>query len=77
MAQVTSYAPGEFVYSLGDTHIYLNHFEQVKLQLSREPKPLPTLNLNPEVKSIFDFRYEDITIEGYEPHPAIKADIAV
>lgn len=77
MAQVTGYAPCEFVYSLGDTHIYLNHFEQVKLQLSREPKPLPTLNLNPEVKSIFDFRYEDITIEGYEPHPAIKADIAV
>lgn len=77
IAQVAGYKPGEFVHSLGDTHIYLNHLEQVKLQLSREPMPLPTLRLNPEVKNIFDFKYSDITLEGYLSHPAIKADIAV
>lgn len=77
IAQVAGYKPGEFVHSLGDTHIYLNHLEQVKLQLSREPMPLPTLHLNPEVKNIFDFKYSDITLEGYNSHPAIKADIAV
>ena len=77
MAQVTGLQPGEFVHTLGDAHIYLNHLEQVKLQLTREPRPLPILKLNPEVKSIFDFRYEDFAIEGYDPHPHIKGEIAV
>ena len=77
MAQVTGLQPCEFVHTLGDAHIYLNHLEQVKLQLTREPRSLPILKLNPEVKSIFDFRYEDFTIEGYDPHPHIKGEIAV
>jgi thymidylate synthase len=77
MAQVTELQPGEFVHTLGDAHIYLNHLEQVKLQLTREPRPLPILKLNPDVKSIFDFHYEDFVIEGYEPHPHIKGEIAV
>ena len=77
MAQATSLQPGEFVHTLGDAHIYLNHLEQVKLQLSREPRPLPVLKLNPDVKSIFDFRYEDFSIEDYHPHPHIKGEIAV
>ena len=77
IAQVTGLQPGEFIHTLGDAHIYLNHLEQVKLQLTREPRPLPVLKLNPEVKSIFDFRYEDFSIEGYEPHPHIKGKIAV
>ena len=77
MAQVTGLQPGEFVHTLGDAHIYLNHLEQVKLQLTREPRPLPTLKLNPAVKSIFDFCYEDFFIEGYDPHPHIKGEIAV
>ncbi len=76
-AQATGLKPGEFVHTLGDTHIYHNHFEQVKEQLSRTPHPLPTMKLNPEVKSIFGFRYEDFTLEGYDPYPAIKAPIAV
>ncbi len=77
IAHVTGLAPGDFVHTLGDAHLYLNHLNQARLQLSREPRVLPRLNLNPAVKSIFDFRYEDIMIEGYDPHPAIKADVAV
>ena len=77
MAQVCGYEPGEFVHTLGDTHIYLNHIEQVKLQLTREPRKLPRMVINPEVKSIFDFKYTDFKLEDYNPHPHIKGDIAV
>lgn len=77
VAQVCGLLPGEFVHTLGDAHIYTNHFEQVKLQLSREPRPLPTLRLNPEVKDIFAFRFEDLVVENYDPHPHIKATVAV
>lgn len=77
IAQVTGLQVGDFVHTLGDAHLYLNHLEQTDLQLSREPKALPTLKLNPERKNIFDFVYEDITVEGYDPHPGIKAPIAV
>jgi thymidylate synthase len=77
MAQVTGLEPGEFVLSLGDAHLYANHLEQARLQLERDPRPLPTMRLNPEVNAIFDFVYEDFTLEGYEPHPHIKAVVAV
>ena len=77
IAQVCGLQPGEFVHTTGDTHIYRNHFEQVATQLSREPRPLPRMRLNPEVKSLFDFKYEDFTLEGYDPWPAIKAPVAV
>ena len=77
MAQVCGLQPGEFVYTLGDTHIYLNHIEQVKLQLTREPRPLPRMVINPEVKDIFAFRYEDFELRDYNPHPHIKGVISV
>lgn len=77
VAQVTDLLPGEFVHTLGDAHLYLNHLEQVNLQLTREPFPLPTMALNPTVRSIFDFRYEDFTLGDYQSHPRIAAPIAV
>jgi len=77
VAQVCDLKPGEFVHTFGDAHIYTNHFEQVALQLSRETRPLPVMKINPAVKSIFDFKFEDFTLEVYDPHPAIKAPIAV
>ncbi|MCH5306089.1 MAG: thymidylate synthase [Rikenella sp.] len=77
MAQVAGLEPGEFIHTLGDTHIYLNHLEQVETQLARTPRPLPTLRINPEVEDIFGFRYEDFTLEGYDPWPGIKAPISV
>ena len=77
MAQVTGLKPGEFIHTLGDAHIYLNHIDQVKLQLSREPRPLPVMEINPEVKDIFGFQYEDFNLRGYDPHPHIKGAISV
>jgi thymidylate synthase len=77
IAQVAGLAPGEFVHTFGDAHVYLNHREQVETQLSREPRPLPRLVLDPAIRSIFDFRYEDIALVGYDPHPSITAPIAV
>ena len=77
MAQVTDLEPGDLVLSLGDTHVYQNHFEQARLQLERGPRPLPTMHLNPAVKSLFDFSFEDFNLEGYDPHPRIAAPIAV
>ncbi len=77
VAQVTGFKPAEFVLTLGDAHLYLNHLDQAREQLARAPRPFPRMKLNPAVKDIFAFRYEDFTLEGYEPHPAIKAPIAV
>lgn len=77
VAQVAGYEPGDFIHTFGDAHLYSNHFEQAREQLSRTPKPLPTMRLNREVKSLFDFRFEDFTLENYAPHPHIKAPVAV
>jgi thymidylate synthase len=77
MAQVTGLEPGEFVHTLGDAHLYANHLEQARLQLQRQPRPLPRLALNPAVRDLFAFRYEDVSVEGYDPHPAIRAPVAV
>jgi thymidylate synthase len=77
VAQVIGYEPGEFIHTLGDAHLYSNHLEQARLQLTRTPRALPRLKLNPAVTDLFAFRYEDIAIEGYDPHPAIKAEVAV
>jgi thymidylate synthase len=77
MAQVCGFEAGEFIHTLGDAHIYTNHFDQVELQLSRAPKPLPTLKLNPNISDLFDFKYEDIEVLNYDPHPGIKGVVAV
>jgi thymidylate synthase len=77
MAQVTDLQPGEFIWTGGDTHLYLNHLEQARLQLSREPRPLPSMHLNPKVKDLFAFTYDDFRLENYDPHPPIKAPVAV
>jgi thymidylate synthase len=77
IAQVCGLKAKEFIHAFGDLHLYVNHLEQARLQLTREPRPLPRMLLNPAVKNLEDFRYEDFTLEGYDPHPAIKAPIAV
>jgi len=77
VAQVTGLKPGDFVHSLGDAHLYSNHLEQARLQLTRPTQPLPVMKINPDVKDIFAFRYEDFVLEGYDPHPHIKAAVAV
>lgn len=77
MAQVTGLRPGEFIHTLGDAHLYKNHLEQARLQLTREPRPLPRMIINPAVDDIFGFRYEDFNLEGYDPHPHIKAEVSV
>lgn len=77
VAQVTGLKPGEFIHTTGDTHLYLNHLEQAKLQLTRTPRPLPVMKINPDVKDLFSFRYEDFQLEGYDPWPHIKAEVSV
>jgi thymidylate synthase len=77
MAQVCELQPGDFVHTLGDAHLYLNHLDQVQEQLIREPRKLPMMQLNSAIKSIFDFTYTDFTLQGYDPHPSIKAPVAV
>ena len=77
VAQVTGLKPGEFIHTLGDAHLYRNHLDQARLQLTREPRPLPRMVINPEVTDLFSFKYEDFTLEGYDPHPHIKAEVAV
>jgi thymidylate synthase len=77
MAQVCGLKTGDFVHTFGDAHLYSNHMEQTHLQLSREPRPLPAMKINPAVTDIFSFKYEDFTLEGYDPHPAIKAPVAI
>jgi thymidylate synthase len=77
LAQVAGYQPGEFVHTLGDAHLYFNHLEQARLQLTRSPRPLPIMRLNPQIRDLDAFRYEDFVLEGYEPHPHIKAEVAV
>ena len=77
VAQVTGLKPGEFIHTLGDTHLYVNHLEQVDLQLTREPRPLPKMKINPDVKNIFDFKFEDFELVDYDPHPHIKGVVAV
>jgi thymidylate synthase len=77
IAQVCNYRPGEFIHTLGDAHLYSNHLEQAKLQLSRDTRKLPVMRINPEVTDLFAFRFEDFSLEGYEPHPHIPAPVAV
>ena len=77
MAQVTGFEVGEFIHTTGDTHLYLNHLDQARLQLTRTPRPLPTMKINPDVKDLFSFRYEDFELEGYDPYPHIPAKVSV
>ena len=77
MAQVTGFEAGEFIHTTGDTHLYLNHLEQAKLQLARTPRPLPKIKINPDVKSIFDFKFEDFELTDYNPYPHIAAEVSV
>ena len=77
MAQVCGLQPGEFIHTTGDTHLYLNHLDQARLQLTREPRPLPTMRINPDVKDLFAFQYEDFQLENYDPWPHIKAEVSV